>query len=472
MFSKGSKHPHSEGVHNPERIIHTDFHRFHNGAILDLIRTREFGEGLILYRNGKIRTGHQIRYKGRIWVASRHPIIAQMRLPGSIANYEDPSLDEGLISADTILDEIFRFLLTFIDFSLETDAMAAARYGLSTWFTHHLAMIPILSIAGPTGSGKSKLAQCLNCICRRPLLFADINAAALRSLPLHFHPTLIMDELRLNDEMVRLLRTGTHRNGLTYRDGRAIELFCPKVVVTQEPLADAALISRAVEIRLVPTSRDMPDLTPTAANTFATAILPRILRFFLQNYDTITAPRLNALSLSPHKRDVARALAAPSESFDQGEVVDLLQRQDNNVSVQRFFTRESAVLSALLEACLQQVQFVLAGGIARLANHKLQSEGERLQLSAKAAGTILNKLGFKTEAIGSYGRGIWMTQEVMRRLDNLGRHYGLFVQAPPVNGTETETGNAGRKEPRGTPSGIAAMDTHKDRSTTKRKKRT
>lgn len=469
MFSRNSKNPRSEKFRGLQRkrIIHTGFHRFRNGAILDLIRDRQLGTALVLYRNGKVRSGQQIKYKDRIWRPSRHPIIARMRLPGSIAHYEDPSLEEGLIAADSILDEIFRFLLTFIDFSSDTEAMAAARYGLSTWFTRRLSMVPILSIAGPTGSGKSKLAQCMNYICRRPLLFADLNAAALRSLPLRFRPTLIMDEARLNDEMVRLLRTGTHRNGFTYRDGRSIDLFCPKIVVTQEPLADAALVNRAVEVRLVPTSRNMPDLTPAAAKPFETEILPRIFRFFLQNYNAITAPQLNALSLSPHKRDVARALAAPSESFDQGDAVYLLQPQDDSVSHQRFFTLESAVLYALQVAWFKKFHFVLAGQVASLANLKLQSEGERLQLSSKAAGAILNKLGFMTEKIGSYGRGILMSQEVMKMISNLGRHYGGFVAPSPTNGTETQKAGA-EKIVKKTSSTAAGPQ---DRRARKRKKR-
>jgi energy-coupling factor transporter ATP-binding protein EcfA2 len=379
-----------------------------------------------------------------------------------------PSLDSALNSADSILDEILRFLLTFIDFSSDTEAMASARYGLSTWFTRRLSMVPILSIAGPTGSGKSKLAQCLDCICRRPISFGDVNPVTLRSLPMRFRPTLIMDEVRLNDEMARLLRTGTHCDGFTYRNGRPIDLFCPKIVITQEPLTDAALISRAVEVRLVPTSRYMPDFSRAAIASFESEILPKIFRFFLESYDTVTAPQLNALSLSPHKRDVARALAAPSEGFDQVAVVDLLQPQDENVSVQRFFTRESAVLRVLVDAGMQKAQFVLVGEVARFANEKLEREGEWLQLSDKSAGGILAKLGFKTEKIGNTGRGIWMTQEVMKLINSLGRHYGIFVELTPVNATETQKADAGGKEPGKKPANKAAVS---DTKTRKRKQR-
>jgi hypothetical protein len=286
----------------PKRV---HFKRFADGAILDLVRKPKRGAGvrLLLFKNGKVKTGREIEYEDCIWRPSTHPIIERMRLPQEISHIPTDDIDDADLfkeKADSILDAIFRFLLTFIDFSSVTEAMAAARYGLITWFTRHLSMVPILSIAGPTGSGKTKLGRCLECICRRSLSFVDINAPTLRSLPLRFRPTLIMDEVRLNDEMVRLLRSGTHRDGYTYRNGRPIDLFCPKIVVTQEPLADAALISRAVEVRLVPTSRDMPELTPAGIKSFDSEILPRIFRFFLENYDIVTAPQLNALSLSPH----------------------------------------------------------------------------------------------------------------------------------------------------------------------------
>ena len=191
----------------PDKIVkpvHTDFRRFRDGAILDLIRNPKVGTGLILYRHGEIRTGAQLQYKGRLWLPSRYPIIARMRLPQRVANAPVDGIDD-------ILSAIIEFLLTYIDFSSDTDARAAAHYALSTWFTHRIPMAPILSIVGPTGSGKTKLARCLNCICRRPLLFSDLNAANLRSLPLRLRPTLIMDEIKMNDEMVRLLRAGPLR---------------------------------------------------------------------------------------------------------------------------------------------------------------------------------------------------------------------------------------------------------------------
>src|SRR5689334_21425980 len=114
MFSKSSKRQPSKKFSSPQRIIDTDFHRFLSGAILDLIRDRKHGTALILYRNRKFQIAHQIKYQGRIWRPSSHPIIANMGLPRSIGHYEDASLVD-LISADCILDEIYRFLLTFMD---------------------------------------------------------------------------------------------------------------------------------------------------------------------------------------------------------------------------------------------------------------------------------------------------------------------------------------------------------------------
>jgi hypothetical protein len=121
--------------------------------------------------------------------------------------------------------------------------------------------------------------------------------------------------------------------------------------------------------------------------------------------------------------------------------------------------------ACVLKICEAQTQVMLVGEIAQVANQKLEREGERVRLSAKAVGTILRRLGIKTECIGSRGRGIWITREHVQKITNLSRDYGVIAIPPPPTISETQKGQAGGKEPGKKP----AMS--KDRRARQRKKR-
>ena len=66
------------------------------------------------------------------------------------------------------------------------------------------------------------------------------------------------------------------------------------------------------------------------------------------------------------------------------------------------------------------------GAIAAGANQQMIWRGERVRFTPKAVGGIVHRLGFKTERIGSIGRGIWMNQGVIKTTYNLARYHGVL----------------------------------------------
>src|SRR5438874_409803 len=123
---------------------------------------------------------------------------------------------------------------------------------------------------------------------------------------------------------------------------------------------------------------------------------PSCYRYWLEHYDSRALPQFDARLLSPHKREVARAMTAGHDVAFGGEaVVKVLEAQDDHISADRFFTREAVVLEALLSVigCKSNVETV--GSIAKWANLLLEGRGEKLELSAKAVGAILRRLDFR-----------------------------------------------------------------------------
>lgn len=421
------------------------FQRFADGAILDLVRDPKRGVELILYRDGKIQTGCQLEYEGRVWVPPAHPILDSMRLPRRFGNIS-PTFDD-------LLQGVKGFLETYVDFAAERDAGAASLFALATWFQHRTATAPYLSVTGVPGSGKTKLARCLSLICRRALFLCDLTPAALSSIPMHLSPTLILDEVKMTDDLVRRLRAGSSREGyLLGKGGERIDVFGPKVIVTQAPLADPALGSRALRIDMTPTSRNMPELTLFDIEFFEKTLVPKLLRYSIENYDQQGEvwiwSMLDPSCLSPHQRDVAHSLAASySSPFGQQTVVDLLQPQDENISSERFFTREASVVEAIaIQFIDPKRQLVYVGQLAALANSFLESQGERLRLSPKAVGVILHRLGYRTLPIGNLGRGLWLSEAVKKMTYNLARHYGVFI-VPPQRASAPDATSSAQQHP-------------------------
>ena len=106
------------------------------------------------------------------------------------------------------------------------------------------------------------------------------------------------------------------------------------------------------------------------------------------------------------------------------------------------------------------------GAVAAEANKQMVCRGERAQLTPKAVGAIVHRLGFITERIGSIGRGIWMNQGVKQTTFNLARYHGVLqVETParPVYGARAD--NIGSKRVASEPqrNGHSRMRKHRKR---------
>ena len=117
------------------------------------------------------------------------------------------------------------------------------------------------------------------------------------------------------------------------------------------------------------------------------------------------------------------------------------------ISEDRFFNK---LLEALLSVIGRKSNVETVGSIANWANLLLEGRGEKLELSAKAVGAILRRLDFRTEQVGSSGRGVWLTQDVVKTAYNLARHYGAVrLQAERSTSNQgTHSTNAKKKPTR------------------------
>ena len=266
--------------------------------------------------------------------------------------YPDITLPDGVRPCrkpSAIIADMIDTFGEFIDIDRELLLLAAA-LGLCSWFPDCLETAPYLWIVGPLGSGKTKLLRLLSCICRRALLVGDVRAGSLYTLTDTYNPTLLIDELDLDDtsrstDILRLLRTGTVPGVPAFRNGRPYSTYGVKAVASRQVPRDAALLSKSVVIPMLPTKKETSPLDDIAMRRIAQKFQPELLMFRFKNYSKVKCFRLAPGTLqdcTARTRQVAGALVAPIRRRSETESIILaaLRRGDAEAEGERFLEPE------------------------------------------------------------------------------------------------------------------------------------
>src|SRR5205823_3448983 len=262
---------------------------------------------------------------------------------------------------------------------------------------------------------------------------SDFTPAALYALPGTIRPTLLIDEFEVGGsargrDLLRLLRTGTTRNGHVFRSSKLYETFCAKVIASRQGPQDGALASRAIFVSLRPTNRALPPLDNSILNKIAAQFQPQLLEYRLRHYSGAAASfGCEVPDFTPRMKDLARALAVPlfGDARMQAELFSILRAQDNEARLNRYSEREWAVAAALYADCHRSGKYITAGDLACTVAAVLAENGETYCLAPRAVGEILRSLGLRTEQLGNQGRGLRLTQAVVRQVHELARALGL-----------------------------------------------
>src|SRR2546426_12791893 len=139
---------------------------------------------LLLWNGTKAIIASQVEHDGRIYEATE--------LTASF--YSATLLPSGCIDYGSVreLSAAIADLFTRHLGLSEPESSLLAHFSISSWFADCVPTAPGLAIYGPVQGQGIDLLRLLRCFCRRPLMLADITPAGLRSLPMYFHPTLLI----------------------------------------------------------------------------------------------------------------------------------------------------------------------------------------------------------------------------------------------------------------------------------------
>lgn len=395
---------------------------FPDGAIIELVRGSEGSKkpNLLLWKGSAATIASHVKYRGRIYEAPElsTSIYRSTRLPARCGDYQS-------------LRELFNGIVAEFDQRLqlsERDSRLLAAFSLSTWCAGRLPIAPKAVISGPDERSGVELLRLLSCVCRHPLLLAELTPGGFRSLPLELSPTLLVNQQALRPPMLRLFHASAYRGlHLTGNRGELIEIYGPKAVFSKSDAVFESLSEGAIQISLAQSRSRWAALDENVQKKIADKFQGRLLSYRLKNLFVPRESPVDGAEFTAATRQLALALGACLSEDPQlaQDTVALLRLQDEDVREQRFCDISFATIEVLWGLVHHETEKTLTvDELAKLVNALLRSRGEAMVYSAEEIGWKLRALGVRRHTSAA-GRKVVLDRESCQRVHHLARTYDL-----------------------------------------------
>jgi hypothetical protein len=372
--------------------------------------------------------GERFECDGKTYVPARldSSVLKALRLPTRVV---------PIASTHELFTSVCTLFARFSDLP-EQFTRLIAYFLFADWLSDRVWLAPFLSILAPPTTPSGTLMRLLSLVCRRPILLGELSPGGFRKLPMWLSPTLLLDIPEPRAPLQRLLRASSRRGTYVSSEGRPVDLYCPKVVCSQEPLRDPTLLGLALEVALPPTRRKLPILDLGMSEQIADEFQAKLLMYRLTNFHNAKAPVVDLSELGAPTQDLVRTLMACTigDTELQSGVVPLLREQDQEIEADRLSAVSSVILEALLFACHDGDRAtVQVAELAEITNTIMARRQSALILSPEMVGWELKGLGFRTEPVGSAGKGLRLLEDMRARIHKLAHAYGVWsVRGGPM----------------------------------------
>ena len=395
---------------------------FADGAMIELIAGSSVPNkpDVLLWNGKKATVGPRVEHGGCIYEAPQlDPILWRaMRLPAGCRDYG---------SARALFDGIRDLFQRHVGLP-ESESGLLACFVISTWLAHRLPTAPNLTISGPDEERGIDVLRLLSCVCRHPLMLAELTPGSFRSLPMQLSLTLLLDQHRLRPNVQRLLRASSYPGMLLPGNrGCLVDLYGPKAIFCGNDAAVDTLSGGAVQISLSPSQLQSSALHEQVQNEIANHFQPRLLMYRLKNSGKVRQPQVDVSKFTFATRQLACTLAAcfPEDPELARDAVELLGPQDDDARLQRANSIECVIVEVLLGFIHEQkLTEMKVGNLADLANCLLRSRGEILAYGAEEVGWKLRGLNLIRHRTSS-GSQIQFDRQTSHQVHRLARTYGL-----------------------------------------------
>jgi hypothetical protein len=393
---------------------------FATGVMFELVRDATDDEVKLIRSDGRnILTSARFDENGKVFVPPMldGELVKAFVLPSGVADYG---------STAALFDDLRRLFRGHPGLSEECISKAAF-CALATWFPEYTA--PLVLVSAPDASGSQLLLDQLRCACRRSIYVSDITSAGLWSLPLWLHPTVIMDQPRPTKELLRVVRAMSRPSVRVPRKGRLLDVYCPIVLCTEDPVSDSWLIQNGIQIEIMATATRLPKIAPHDLPGLSRELQAKLLSYRVRNFAKVQHSDFDAPQLAFPTRNIARMLGdcIVDDPDLQSRVISLLEEQDEDTRVRRATTSEAVVVEAGLFFCHEgkKRESAFVAEFATISNVILEGRGEQIELEPRAVGDILRSVGLFTCRLGHAGRGVLLLSQVRKKIHELAWLFGV-----------------------------------------------
>ncbi len=415
-------YPKVKGGSNATKRIITAGEIFADGTMIELVSgSSGLDKPDFLRWNGKKATvGTHIKHGGRTYeVPELDPSLYRAtRFPSRCDDYD---------SARDLFAAIVDLFKHHLDLP-ERESSLLACFSISTWLADRLPTAPNLAISGPDQELGIDVLRLLSCVCRHPLMLAEVSPVGFRSLRPQLSFTLLLDQQELKPNMQRLFRASSYRGlHVPGNRGSVVDLYGPKAIFCGNDAAVDTLGGGVIHISVTPSQLQSFALDEQVQNEIANHFQPRLLMYRLKNYGKVCESRVEVSEFTFVMRQLARSVAMcfPEDAELARDAVQLLRPQDEEVRGQRSRDVNCAIVEILLGNIHQRKQrAVKVDELAKDLNALLQSRGELIEYSAEEIGWKLKGLNIQRHSDRS-GRQVLLDRGTSQIVHRLARAYDL-----------------------------------------------
>jgi hypothetical protein len=392
---------------NPN-IIQTTGEVWASGNLLEVLRDAVDDKRLKLlsWRDNRAQISPEVVLSGQRYVPANTARVAFRWLPSKPVPYG---------STQQLFNDIRAFLQKFSGLAEETASLLTF-FCLSSWFVDCVRMAPCVLVYGPPLNAIG-LEQLLACVCYHPvLLSSSAQLSSDRWIATRF---LACADSKF-DRLLGLLQ---------FPDFRAAGPEHSRAPgATAAYLADEELQSPFVDscicLPLAPGNWLFSRHEENLAAGEIRNLQNRLLDFRLTNFENVKQSKFDVPEFPSAIRELARSLGAPL--VDAPDLQALLRERLHPVAeslCDNVDELESAVVEALLICCHQRMESVHVAQIRDRVRIILTGQGEASDLSNRAIGARLKKLGLPTVRLDARGRGIRLMRSECMLVHKLARLY-------------------------------------------------
>ena len=369
---------------------------------------------LLTWDGKKASTSVAVHYHGRTYAPAH---------PGGLARaVRMPTRSKSFGSTTKLIASMREFLCRYTGLAPEAATLLVA-FSLASWFVDCFPVAPILCLLGPEGEAGLAL-RALGCLCRRPVLLADVDVAALVTLPNQMDATLLINQRNLSQRVARILQASTNRHFCVARGNGQVNAFGAKAFSADPEFANGI----GVHLSLSPARDPLPMLTDSSAKKIAADFQARLLRYRMVNHRRVREAQPDLRDFVSAMRDEVRAWLAPiCDCPDlQNSVSGALLRQTREAEGDRLSDDRCVVAEAALFFCHKaNTEDFFVGELAEYANSLLTGRHEDRVLTDKMVGLLLRALGIHGQRVVK-GYRISLTDEVREQIHRIAGAYRVF----------------------------------------------